>query len=71
MLYFRSEEHVARWCEAWRLSRGAVLTLEQGWSLAGAWFDDRRAASWRRKTVDEIELLFGSLGLTNAFWALK
>src|SRR5436305_9251093 len=34
MLLFRSEEHIDRWCAAWRLPRGAILTLETGWRLA-------------------------------------
>jgi hypothetical protein len=72
MLYFRSEEHVDRWCSAWRLDRGAVMTLDQGWRLATAWFtEDRRAPGWRRRTVDEIEQLFGGIGLTSSFWSLR
>jgi len=71
MLYFRSEEHVDRWCKAWRLERGAVMTLDQGWRLASAWFDDRRNPAWRRKTIDEIESVFGSIGLTSQFWSLR
>ena len=43
MLLFRSEEHVERWCEAWRLPRGAVLTPLDCWRLARAWYSaDRR-----------------------------
>jgi hypothetical protein len=72
MLFFRSEEHVDRWCAQWRLSRGAVLTLGQGWRLAQAWFgEDRRIPQWRRRTVDETEALFAELGLTGDFWALR
>ncbi len=72
MLLFRSEEHVDRWCAAWRLERGAVLSLEQGWNLAQAWYGaDRRDPAWRRRTVDETEALFAELGLTSAFWSLR
>ena len=71
MLFFRSEEHVARWCKAWRFERGGVLSLETGWKLAYAWFgSDRREPSWRRRTVEEAEELFAQLGLTSPFWAL-
>jgi hypothetical protein len=72
MLLFRSEEHVDRWCEQWRLSRGAILTLEQAWRLAHAWFSaDRGAPEWRRPPVEEVETLFASLGLDGAFWKLR
>jgi len=72
MLYFRSEEHIDRWCGVWRMERGGVMTLEQGWRLAFAWYGpDRRAPEWRRKTVDEVEQVFGEIGLISPFWSLK
>lgn len=72
MLLFRSEEHVERWCQTWKLPRGAILTLEQAWRLAQAWYvPDRREPTWRRKTVDEAEALFAELGLTGEFWNLR
>ncbi len=72
MLLFRSEEHIERWCQSWKLARGAILTLEQSWRLAQAWYGpDRREMAWRRKTVDEAEALFAELGLTSAFWSLR
>jgi len=71
MLLFRSEEHIAAWCKQWRQERGAVLTLEQAWGLAMAWYrEDRRVAQWQRKTKDEAEALFAELGLTGSFWSL-
>ena len=72
MLFFRSEEHVDRWCGQWRLERGAVLPLDLGWRLAQAWYGvDRRDPQWRRRTVEETEALFGELGLTSEFWSLR
>lgn len=72
MLLFRSEEHVDRWCEQWKLARGAQLSLEQGWRLAQAWYGpDRREPNWRRKTVEETEAVLAELGLTSAFWSLR
>jgi len=72
MLFFRSEEHVDRWCESWRLPRGAVIPLDKGWELARAWYgEDRRLPDWRRRTLDETEALFASLGFTSEFWNLR
>ena len=68
MLLFRSEEHVRRWCRQWRLPPGEIFTLEQQWGLARAWYGDRMAPDWRRKTPEEVEAVFSELGLTSAFW---
>jgi hypothetical protein len=86
MLLFRSEDpatvgsleknpgrvdHIDRWSKAWRLSRGAVLSLEQAWRLADAWYRDRMSAGWRRPTADEAHELFRWLGLSGEFWRLS
>jgi hypothetical protein len=70
MLAFRSEEHVERWCETRGLERGAVFPLETCWRLADAWYADRLAPDWRRRTPDEAEALFAELGLLGDFWRL-
>ena len=72
MLFFRSEEHIDRWCATWRLERGAVIPLGQGWELAKAWYtEDRREPSWRRRTLEETEAVFARLGFTSPFWSLR
>ena len=71
MLLFRSEEHIDRWCEARGLARGGVMTLAQGWRLARAWYGGKLAPEWRRKSAEEAEALFASLGLAGPFWALR
>jgi hypothetical protein len=72
MLLFRSEEHVDHWGQQWKLQRGALLSLEQGWRLAQAWYGpDRREPTWRRKTIEETEGLLIELGLTSPFWNLR
>ena len=71
MLVFRSEGHVAKWCRDWRFDAGAILRLGVCWRLADAWYGpDRRDPNWRRRTAQETKELFGSLGLTDAFWDL-
>ena len=72
MLLFRSEEHVDRWCAQWALSRGAILSMDQAWGLATAWFSANRAApAWSRPSVEVVEQLFESLGLVGSFWKLR
>ena len=72
MLLFRSEEHVDKWCKDWHFSRGAILTLEQCWRLAKAWYSaDRLDPDWRRYSADEARALFTELGFTDPFWSLE
>jgi len=72
MLFFQSEEHIQAWCSTWKMDRGAILSVEQGWRLAQAWYGpDRRETSWRRRTVEEAKALFAELGLTTPFWNLR
>ncbi|HKC25841.1 MAG TPA: hypothetical protein VKF32_13925 [Thermoanaerobaculia bacterium] len=72
MLLFISEEHVDKWCRDWNLARGGVLSVEQGWRLAQAWYEhDRRDPTWRRRSVEETEALLASIGLEGAFWSLR
>lgn len=71
MLLFRSEEHVDRWCKQWHQRRGAIISLEQQWGLAKAWYEDRLAFDWRRKTTEEVDALWNKLGFTSPFWSLS
>ena len=71
MLLFRGEEHVARWCQAHDLRRGATLTPHQGWELAHGWYKDKLKPEWRRHTLEEAETLLASVGLTGSFWNLR
>jgi hypothetical protein len=47
-----------------------VLTLEQGWALAQAWFTDPRQPGWRRKPLAAMAALTRGQGLGGSFWAL-
>jgi len=71
MLLFRGEEHVARWCVQWSQARGALLTIDQAWRLARAWYQNKMDPAWRRATLEETERLMASLGLTGPFWNLR
>ena len=71
MLFFPGEGHVRRWCNEWNQGRGCVLSLEQCWQLAYAWYrDDRRALEWRRKSTSEARAIFAEVGLIGEFWNL-
>lgn len=68
MLLFRSEEHVDHWCRARSLPRRPVVTLEQLWELAVAWYASRLTPEARRPMGDEVRRIFARLGLTDPFW---
>jgi len=71
MLLFRSEEHVQNWCAKNKREIGGLLSLTQVWGIAQAWYsEDRRDPNWKRKSKDEAQMLFTSLGLTSSFWQL-
>lgn len=70
MSLFRSEEHLDRWLTARQRSRGAVLTIQQTWQLARAWYVDPRPATWRPRTKEESQALLASVGLVGEFWEL-
>ncbi|TMA18040.1 MAG: hypothetical protein E6J62_16040 [Deltaproteobacteria bacterium] len=70
MLLFRSERHVARWCEQWQRPRGGTLDLAQAWELARAWYGSRLDPGFRPFTREEAQALFARVGLTGPFWKL-
>ena len=71
MQLFRSEEHVERWCRQRGRDVGAVFSLLQMWDLADAWYRDRLSPEFRRRTPEEAEALFASIGLTGDAWRLE
>ena len=70
MLLFRSEEHIENWYGRRSIAPGATLTLKQQWEFARIWYADRMAPDWRRRTPEEAEAIFASLGLSGEFWRL-
>ena len=68
MLLFRSEETVNRWCEARDLPRRPLISLNQLWQLAVAWYANRLTVESRRPGPNEMVEVFASIGLTGPFW---
>jgi hypothetical protein len=52
------------------MARGAVVALEQVWTLARLWYEDRLDPEWRRPTPEEATAKFATAGLIGPFWAL-
>lgn len=60
-----------RWCDQWKQPHGSIISLERQWKLAQSWYADRLDMEWRRKTTEEIELLWKDLGFTSSFWDVR
>jgi hypothetical protein len=71
MLLFRSEEHVDRWSKQRGLPPGELVTPDQIWALARAWYSNVLRPGFRRRTPDEAQAFFDSIGLTGTFWQLR
>jgi hypothetical protein len=71
MLFFRSEEHVQRWCQVKNVPLRPLITLDQLWQLAVTWYGNRLTVESRRPGPDEMVSIFASLGLEGPFWDPK
>ena len=71
MLLFRSEERVARWCEARGIPVRPIITLDQLWYLAVTWYGNRLTVDSRRPGPDEMVGIFARIGLEGPFWDPK
>lgn len=70
MLLFRSEEHVERWCRVRGLLKRPVVSLNQLWHLAEAWYGNRLTVESRRPVGAEVQNIFWELGLEGPFWQI-
>lgn len=68
MLFFRSEEMVERWCAARNVPVNPLVTVDQLWGMARAFYDRRLESNLRRPSLEETRTRLAGLGLTGAFW---
>ena len=68
ILFFSSYSEIGGWCARHGFPRGEVIDIAAGVALAREWFGDYLEPTWRRKSRDEAQQLFRSLGLTAEFW---
>jgi Alkylmercury lyase len=68
MLLFRSEETVEGWCREHGVPRRPILSVEQLWSLAVAWYENRLTVDSRRPGPEEMVGIFSRIGLEGPFW---
>jgi len=68
MLFFRSEEHVNRWCQSHDLPRRPIINLDQLWHLSTTWYGNRLTVDSRRPGPEEMVGIFAAIGLEGPFW---
>ena len=68
MLFFRSEERVRQWCAAQGVPVRPLVTMDQLWTLATAWYATRLQEDSRRPQPDEMVRILSGVGLGGEFW---
>jgi hypothetical protein len=68
MLFFRSEARVIEWCRDRQSPVRPLVTIDQLWGLALAWYATRLKPESRRPRAGEMVEIFAGLGLTGEFW---
>ncbi len=68
MSFFRSEALVEEWCKSNDIPKRPLLTLEQLWQMALAWYSGRLSPAAHRPRPDEIRRIFANIGLQGDFW---
>jgi len=68
ILMFQSVQDIDAWCEKHGIEKGEILSIDQAWALAQAWYGDYLNPKWRRRTVQEALEIFEQLGLNGSFW---
>ncbi|PYQ35503.1 MAG: hypothetical protein DMF54_09185 [Acidobacteria bacterium] len=56
------------WCRERGIPRRPILSLDQLWRRAVAWYDTRLTPGARRPQPDEIRRIFAGIGLEGPFW---
>jgi hypothetical protein len=68
MLFFRSEELIATWCEARGVTPRPIVRMDQLWHLAITCYGTRLESVSRRPAAGEMRGIFERIGLTGEFW---
>ena len=68
ILFFPSVSEVDAWCERHGIARGQILSMDQAWALAQAWYGDYLNPKWRRRSAREAGEIFEHIGLRGEFW---
>ena len=68
MLFFRAEEQVRAWSGRRGTPVRPIVTMDELWRLAEAWYSTRLDGHSRRPQPDEMREIFAGIGLVGDFW---
>ena len=68
MLFFRSEVQVRQWCREQGYVQRPIVSMDQLWILANAWYATRFQPHSRRPQANEMREIFARCGLKDSFW---
>ena len=68
ILFFSSRSEIGDWCTRHGFPQGEAVDIATGVALAREWFGGYLEPTWARKSADEAQRLFRSLGLSSEFW---
>lgn len=71
MLIFNDETQLDEWCNRHNIVKGEVHSLSKVWELAKLWYSNYLDESWTRKSPEDAETIFKTVGFTSEFWKLK
>jgi hypothetical protein len=71
MLPHKSEAALNEWCERHGFERGSFLCAEKCWELSRKWYGDYLHPEWNRKSPEEVNRFFESIGLDLSFQSIK
>lgn len=67
---FRAEPDVDDWCARHALPKGAVIPMPTMWAFARDWYGDAVRKPWRKKSAEEVRMVFKQHGFTSSFWSV-
>ncbi|KAL7892179.1 Alkylmercury lyase domain-containing protein [Trichoderma sp. SZMC 28014] len=65
---FQSESQVEPWLSKHGISKGSLISFEQLLGLAKEWYHDKAEYDYDRKSPEQVQELFNTLGMTETFW---
>lgn len=68
---FADPSHVAPWCSRHGMPQGYVMPMDTLAAFAADWYGAHLQRPWRKRSVEDVERLFASHGLTGDFWAMR
>jgi hypothetical protein len=61
---------VDRWCNERHVRKGAVVPIQDVWTLTRSWYRERLEFMWRPHTPEAMARMFREAGFSGDFWQI-